>query len=234
MSETVRLSLPLLMPSQAQKHVTVNEALLRLDALSQLVLKSRSETTPPASPSEGDSYAVPAGAGDDWAGQGGKVAVFVGGGWDFIVPLRGWRAFVDDEGLLMFYDGEWTAIDSGVSGPANTPMFRKMQLDHDLSAGASSATLPIIPAFSSVWAVTGLVTTAIGGAATIQVGVAESSDRYGSGIGTAEGAWFRGLTGSPLSYWDETALVFTAQGGAFDGTGKVRIIVYAAEFPLPT
>ena len=39
MSETtVNLELPYILPSQAQKHVTHNEALQRLDALTQLCL----------------------------------------------------------------------------------------------------------------------------------------------------------------------------------------------------
>ncbi|NND41100.1 MAG: DUF2793 domain-containing protein, partial [Silicimonas sp.] len=38
MADTSRLGLPLLDPAQAQKHVTVNEAFLRLDALSQITL----------------------------------------------------------------------------------------------------------------------------------------------------------------------------------------------------
>lgn len=49
MAETTsRLELPLILPSQAQKHVTHNEALLRLDGLVQLVLEGLEATTPPA------------------------------------------------------------------------------------------------------------------------------------------------------------------------------------------
>ena len=36
MAKTAQLDLPLVMPAQAQKHVTVNEALARLDAAAQL------------------------------------------------------------------------------------------------------------------------------------------------------------------------------------------------------
>ena len=36
MARTAQLDLPLVMPAQAQKHVTVNEALARLDAAAQL------------------------------------------------------------------------------------------------------------------------------------------------------------------------------------------------------
>ena len=49
MSETTQLGLPLLQPAQAQKHVTVNEALVRLDGLTQLVLASATVTAPPVS-----------------------------------------------------------------------------------------------------------------------------------------------------------------------------------------
>ncbi|MFC5421815.1 DUF2793 domain-containing protein [Bosea eneae] len=52
MSDTPRLGLPLLAAGQAQKHVTHNDALMRLDALVHLVVSSRTQTVPPASPGE--------------------------------------------------------------------------------------------------------------------------------------------------------------------------------------
>ena len=42
------LSLPFIQPSQAQKHVTHNEALRLLDAVVQLTLQSLSQQTPPS------------------------------------------------------------------------------------------------------------------------------------------------------------------------------------------
>lgn len=51
--ETPNLGLPYIMPSQAQKHVTHNEAIRALDALVQIAVMARDLTTPPAEPSDG-------------------------------------------------------------------------------------------------------------------------------------------------------------------------------------
>ena len=59
MNETANLSLPYILASQAQKHVTHNEAIRALDCLVQLSVESRVLTSPPASPVEGGRY-VPA------------------------------------------------------------------------------------------------------------------------------------------------------------------------------
>ena len=53
MTDTAQLGLPLVQPAQAQKHVTVNEALARLDGLVLLTLQSQSVATPPAVVSDG-------------------------------------------------------------------------------------------------------------------------------------------------------------------------------------
>ena len=72
---TSRLSLPLVQAAQAQKHVTVNESLARLDGLVNLVLASLYRSTPPAAVVDGTCYAVPPGATDAWAGQEGRIAI---------------------------------------------------------------------------------------------------------------------------------------------------------------
>jgi hypothetical protein len=105
MSDTTpNLSMPLILPAQAQKHVTHNEALQLLDALVQLVLQSRTLTTPPASPVAGQSYVVPAGATGVWAPHIGTVAVFMNAGWVYIAPNEGWRAYVIDEATVLTRD----------------------------------------------------------------------------------------------------------------------------------
>jgi hypothetical protein len=56
------LSLPLIQPAQAQKHVTHNEALRMLDVLVQLAVASRSLTAPPTFPADGARWIVAPGA----------------------------------------------------------------------------------------------------------------------------------------------------------------------------
>lgn len=106
MSEVTAIhALPLIQPAQAQKHVTHNEALRLLDVAVQLAVISRTETTPPAGPSEGDRYIVAPGATAAWVGVVGKIAVWTDGYWDFHDPHLGWRAFVMDTQTVATWDG---------------------------------------------------------------------------------------------------------------------------------
>ena len=112
------LALPYLMPAQAQKHVTHNEALRILDVLVQLAVLDRDRTSPPPAPQAGDRHIVAAGAGGAWAGQDGAVAAFLDGGWSFFAPRPGWRAEVLAEGRPVVWDGSaWTEP----AGPAQLP-----------------------------------------------------------------------------------------------------------------
>jgi hypothetical protein len=107
MPDTPLLSLPLLAASQAQKHVTHNEALLRLDALIHLSVISRSLAAPPAA-ADGDRYLVASSPSGAWAGQPGMVALAQAGGWVFITPRKGWRLWVEAEGRFLAFDGtQW-------------------------------------------------------------------------------------------------------------------------------
>jgi hypothetical protein len=108
------LSLPYLLPAQAQKHVTHNEALARLDLAVQLAVIARDLTTPPASPAQGDRYLVPAGATGDWAGQHDRIALRDMGAWVFQTPVAGWTARVLTEDTLIRYDGTAWAEGAGV------------------------------------------------------------------------------------------------------------------------
>jgi hypothetical protein len=83
MEQSANLQLPYIMPSQAQKHVTHNEAIRTLDALVQLAVLDRDLTTPPVSPTDGDRYLVATGGTGAWTGRDGKVAAWQDGAWTF-------------------------------------------------------------------------------------------------------------------------------------------------------
>lgn len=104
-----RLGLPYLQPSQAQKHVTHNEALQRLDILTQLTVITMGATTPPAEPAVGDIHALGEAPVAVWAGQDGKLAFWDGSAWQFLIPQEGWRAFdLGNGNLQVFEGGVWT------------------------------------------------------------------------------------------------------------------------------
>ncbi len=234
MTETSNLSLPLLQPSQAQKHVTVNEALVRLDALSALVLLSRSLPSPPEGVADGSCYALPASASGLWAGQGGRVAIFVNGGWIFVDPRRGWRAWIEDEHVLALYDGaSWRggAIALSVGGAGS--FFKVKEFDHTIMPGERSITTGVIPANVMVFAVTARVLEPIAGALdSWQLGTESAEDRFGSGLGLSSGSFARGLLSSPMTYYEAAPLVLTPVAGDFMA-GAVRIAVHYYEPSIP-
>jgi len=102
------LSLPFIMPSQAQKHVTHNEALARLDVLVQLTVRSFATVTPPQTPSESEAHVVAGGATGAFAGHEGEIAACIGGGWVFLAPRPGWIAVSTTGELRVFTDAGWT------------------------------------------------------------------------------------------------------------------------------
>ena len=111
MTLSPHLQLPLVAAGQAQKHVTVNEALIALDALIHLAVDSGPQDNPPSEPEEASRWivgATPAGA---WAGQAHKLAVCLDGGWRFHVPRRGWLVQVAETvGLLVFDGAAWSPL----------------------------------------------------------------------------------------------------------------------------
>lgn len=114
-ASTSNLLLPYLAPAQAQKHVTVNESLQRLDALVQLSVVSRSVSAQPASPNDGELYLLPAGkSGAAWAAMANHaLAYYRDGAWEQIAPREGFLAWVKDEDAALAYDGAaWALIGS--------------------------------------------------------------------------------------------------------------------------
>ncbi len=235
MTETAKIKLPLIASAQAQKHVTVNEALARVDAVTQMSVESRTLPTPPFVVSEGESYLIAAGATDAWVGQEGKLASFLNGSWIFLDPLFGWQVWVGDEMVRLTFDGvNW--IENLLAASVNRAALRAEVVETDITlvGGSGSEDTPfVIPAHTSVLAVTGRVLTGItGGLSDWSLGVDGAETRYGSGLGLAVGSWLRGVTGQPVAYYSPTALRLTANGGNF-AAGTVRLAVHLMQFDIP-
>jgi len=105
MQQTPLLKLPMIMPSQAQKHVTHNEALMLVDAVAQLAVIDRFLATPPVSPTEGDRYIVPPSAVGEWTGRETEVAVWTDGAWRYLEPNSGWRCWAEGDNAELVFDG---------------------------------------------------------------------------------------------------------------------------------
>ena len=115
------LALPYIQPSQAQKHVTHNEALRTLDVLVQTVVEDRDRTAPPSDPAPGQSHIVAAPATADWAGQDHGIATFDGSLWAFTAPRPGWSAQVLAESARVGFDGAAWGVQGGSAPGAGTP-----------------------------------------------------------------------------------------------------------------
>jgi hypothetical protein len=122
MTATANLGLPYIAAAQAQKHVTHNEALARLDTLVQLSVLDRDLNAPPASPVEGQRWIVkpapaPTGA---WAGRGNAIAAWQDGTWQFSTPKAGWLAYVADEAVALAWNGTaWTDFFASITSLQN-------------------------------------------------------------------------------------------------------------------
>ncbi len=232
MSETLRFSLPLLAAAQAQKHVTHNEALLTLDALSHLHLVSRALTAPPAA-SEGAAYLVASGAADGWTGRDGEIALWRDGSWHFHPPFEGLLALVADEEIFIAFTasgwrqaGELAGPDRLMARSVHGAETRLAVLEEELSAlsGAYAETGVLIPNRAIVFGVSCRTVTAITGATSYDCGLAGEQSKFGGSLGISEGATNAGVIG-PTAFYADTAIRITANGGGFTG-GAVRVAVH--------
>jgi Protein of unknown function (DUF2793) len=235
---TPNLTLPYLAAAQAQKHVTVNEALDALDGLVQLSVISASMVAPPGSPVEGDRYIVASGAAGAWAEWDASVAQFSGGAWLRLIPQTGWLAWNAASGQLLVWTGSaWTGLDVAMGlltrtasvrvaeGPAGsaTDMVVAEELLSGLS-GASVTSAITIPNRAIVLGVSTRTATAITGATSYDCGIAGELSKFGGSLGIAAASTNVGVIG-PQAFYSATPIVLTANGGNFTG-GAVRIAIH--------
>jgi hypothetical protein len=106
MTETTpRLGLPFIIASQAQKHITHNEALRDLDVLVHLTVEYNTLTTPPADAVDGQCYVVADGATGDWSGRATQIAVRKDQAWHFYIPKEGWTCWLRSRNAMMVFEG---------------------------------------------------------------------------------------------------------------------------------
>ncbi|MEM1298706.1 MAG: DUF2793 domain-containing protein [Pseudomonadota bacterium] len=233
MSDTLRFNLPLLDAAQAQKHVTVNEALARADALASARVESRTLSAPPSGSLDGEAYIVGTQASGEWSGQDGDLALSLNGGWDFVKPWSGCTVWIESERSHVVYDdGAWVAGRSSGGASGAVSLTRIAELDQVLS-GAATTTGPAIPDKAVVLGVTGRVIAPITGATAWSLGVPGSPDRYGTGFGSDLNAFAHGVTGQPQAYFGATPLEITSEGGDFTG-GEVRLAVHYLDIVPPS
>ncbi|AQR61373.1 hypothetical protein BZG35_06685 [Brevundimonas sp. LM2] len=151
-SQSARLGLPYVAAGQLQKHVTVNEALTRLDGLIQAAVVSRTVAVQPTDAADGDLYILPPGAnGSDWSdGSDGDLVRAEFGGWTRVAVPPGMVVVVQDEGQLVVRTGAtWSAptLSGGaVQNLARLGLNATADAGNPLTARINSALLTARPA----------------------------------------------------------------------------------------
>lgn len=116
---STNLSLPFLLASQSQKHVTFNELVNCIDALLMLSVINNTQTTPPTTPEDGQRYIIASAATGEWSGKDNYIATYQNLGWNYISPQNGFLAFVESEGKFYNYNEAWELL-AGTSEQSDT------------------------------------------------------------------------------------------------------------------
>jgi len=90
---------------------------LAIGVLGQISIIDRDLATPPGAPSDRDTYIVATGGTGLWSGHDGKIAYYdnTHTTWQFATPREGWRAYINDEDIWLFYNGAAWATDTPIS-----------------------------------------------------------------------------------------------------------------------
>lgn len=106
-STSPRHALPMLFAGQSQKEVTVNEAVVAIDALLHPAIEAV-VTSPPTAPANGQCWLVGTAATGVFAGQTDRIAAWSEGGWRFFVPREGMRAYdISSATYRVYAGGNW-------------------------------------------------------------------------------------------------------------------------------
>lgn len=225
-TKTPLLGLDYLMPEQAQKHVTVNDALRRLDGLVQLSVKTRKQSAPPETPQNGDRYLIAAPASGAWQNHDGAVALYEDSGWAFAAPQPGWRLWDEaEEALLVLTSTGWQPV----QGETAPPLFQTVQSVFEPTKNLGSLK---IPSHIILLGVTARVLETITGPESWRLGTDAGPDRFGSNLGLDQDTNIIGPADPPRPYWYQEFIVISPVGGAFTG-GRIAVAVHFIQLPPP-
>lgn len=232
MSQTPHFNLDYLLPEQAQKHVTINDALRRLDGLVQLSVKNRTTSSPPSAPENGDRYLVGPEAQDTWEGASANLALYEDTAWHFFAPQSGWRVWDEAARELLIFDGaNWQDLQTLQS----TGAAQQAGLIHQVTteAAVTDSQLAEIPSHVIFLGLTALVLDEIKGTSRWRIGVAGDGDnRFGNGLPVAAGTEIRGPADPSLIYWQPTPVIATPEGRRFTA-GRIAVSLFYIRLPIP-
>ena len=243
---TTRLLLPYILAAQAQKHITHNEALRRLDGLINLTVTDRTRTAPPANQAEGQAHLVAGGASGLWAGWSGDIAVWTDGAWLRLPAQPGWRLWVIDENVMLVQIGtNWIPLDDAmglVTRAANVTLAQGAAgsttglgiIEATVSglSGSAVTTSLVLPANAMILGVTARVTTAIAGTTSFALGIAGETELFGAGYTQGAGTEAVGVIG-PRVFTTASPVLITAEGGSFTN-GAMKLACHTLTLGAPT
>ncbi|MGJ8562909.1 MAG: DUF2793 domain-containing protein [Alphaproteobacteria bacterium] len=107
-TQTPHLDLPYIMPGQAQKHVTYNEAVRRLDAVTHMSVAAMDVSVPISDPVQGARYGLSDMPSGDWSAYPAHIAVWQDGAWLYLLPQDGWTVWtLETQDFQIFSDAAW-------------------------------------------------------------------------------------------------------------------------------
>jgi len=229
MSKTARLGLPYIMQAQAQKEVTHNQTLNRLDIYINPVAEDIVDDLPIAA-KEGTIYIMH-----------NELAQYTDGYWSFYPALEYMEVMVLEENKkFVFSKNQWTPLgypeqsyESKEQSNKNVKTSHKNkeqlltieQWEEDIAmSGKVITSKNIIPHHSMVIAVNIWVIEAITGVPSFAVGVKEDPSRYGDKLSVAKDTTNIGMTYHPVTYYYDSPVTIMPNQMEFTG-GVIRVSV---------
>lgn len=228
---SARLGLPYIIASQAQKHLTHNEALAILETLVQPVVSDIAASTPPTDPAEGDCVVVGQGASGPFTGKDGMIAAWIGATWHFHAPQIGWAVVRGSDGqMFVFGASGWATspapaiqdnlVQIGINAAASTSnrltvasdasLFTAQSDDHRLTINKAGTGNTASLVFQSGWS--GRAEMGLAGADGLSIKVSADGSAWHDALSIDAGSGLVRLPGRPAgsAYLDGGTVNFTA------------------------